>query len=120
MSENNDQIQEVDNEEKPKIYPTQLSLTIRVIVGGYVLYNMYGILKTFSEHDLWLNILAVVLSVVGLVLIVLSLKNLVKGEYEGGKADTRTEEHEDGSDESEETDDSEIENVNDIAEVIEP
>lgn len=129
-----------------KFFPTQLSLTIRVIVGAYVIYSMYEAFTSSDEKSTILYVLIVLLTIIGAVLVVWSLKKLIKGEYAGGKADLwkdLDEEDEvkpqDKLEDTSETDEDssnlgedavtvedtaskeeELENVNDIAEVIEP
>ena len=72
-----------------KSYPTQVVITIRVIVGAYVLYNMYDILTNNTEKSILMYIVAVLMGLAGLVLVVIGVKNLIMGEYEGGRADKR-------------------------------
>jgi len=119
---------ELVEKKKVKVYPTQVMLTIRVIVGGYVLYSMYQVMTSEASKSTAMYAMVVVLALVGGFLVVWSLKNLVMGEYEGGKADKNREIEEntvsaletEKVSEAEETKESEVESVNDIAEVIEP
>ena len=68
-------------------YPTQVVLTIRVIVGAYVMYLAYQIVTSGEEKPWYIYIFVVLFVVVGIAMIVWSLKHLILGEYEGGKAD---------------------------------
>ena len=129
MSDNKQEI----NETKPKRYPSQVVLTIRVIVGGYVLYLMYQVMGSGDEKSIWMYLVVAILTLIGGAFAVVSLKMLIMGQYEGGKRDPYKDIEEDSEkedvtealeDEKASEDDSanqeiEIENVNDIAEVIE-
>jgi len=80
--------EEADNseEKKSKFVTNQTVLTIRVLVGGYVAYLGYDIIKT-EEKALVSTIFAGLFIVIGAFLVIWSLKKLIKGEYQGGKAD---------------------------------
>lgn len=75
----------MDNNKKQ--YPTQLVLTIRAIVGGYVLYQSYQILTSGDEKSLLMYLLTGVLIIGGVLILGTAIKQFVRGEYEGGKAD---------------------------------
>lgn len=77
---------EAESEKKSK-YPTQLNLTIRAIVGGYVLYLAYQLVTSKDELTtlMWGAVAVFVLA--GTALIILTVKHFVCGEYEGGKKD---------------------------------
>lgn len=79
-------------EKKKKVFTTQTSLSIRIIVGAYILYNMYQIYTSDSEKSVFIIVMMILLSVVSLALIVFSVKNFIMGEYVGGKADKSQEE----------------------------
>ena len=74
-------------EKKKKVLASQTSLTIRIVVGAYILYNMYQVYTSDSEKSVFIIIMMVLLSLISLVLIVFSLKHFIMGEYVGGKAD---------------------------------
>lgn len=76
----------MNDNKKSKYLNTQVVLTIRVIVGGYLVYIAYG-LFTSETRTLPLTFAAVFFAIVGAVIAVWSLKHLVLGEYQGGKAD---------------------------------
>lgn len=76
-----------ENAVTPKRYPTQLVLTIRVIVGAYVLYSMYEVLSSGDEKSTLMYVAVALIAVIGLIILVWALKMLICGQYEGGKAD---------------------------------
>ena len=72
--------------------PTQLLLTCRTLVGGYLYYITYGIkdgiLNPESQKmQLALIVAAIVFLVFGFIFMYASLRNLVIGRYVGGKLD---------------------------------
>ncbi len=73
---------------KGKSYPTQAVLAIRAIVGGYVMYLAYQIVTSGNEITplMWAAVALFVIA--GVVLVVMSVKHFICGEYEGGKRDT--------------------------------
>ena len=78
-----------DNAEKEKKnYPTQMALTIRAIVGGYLVYLAYQLITSESETTplIWAAIAVFIIAGAGLV--IMSVKHYIAGEYEGGKKDT--------------------------------
>ena len=72
---------------KSKRYPPQMSLTIRAIVGAYVLYLAYQIATSDSEVTIPMWIAVGVFVVAGAGLVIMSIKHFICGEYEGGKKD---------------------------------
>ena len=76
-----------ETKETKNNYPTQLNLTIRAIVGGYVAYLAYQIVTSKGEMTplMWVAVAVFIFAGVGLV--ALSIKHFVCGEYEGGKKD---------------------------------
>lgn len=75
-----------DEERKSKFYNNQTVLTIRVLVGGYVIYLAYQIF-TDPNKNTWTTIFAGLFVIIGAFLVIASLMHLIKGEYQGGKAD---------------------------------
>lgn len=73
--------------EKKTNYPTQMALTIRAIVGGYVVYLAYQIITSKNALTVPMWIAAGVFIVAGIGLVILSIKHYICGEYEGGKKD---------------------------------
>lgn len=83
-------IKETDTDngkESPKNYPTQTVLTIRAIVGGYVMYLAYQIITSDSTKSPWMWAAVAVLLIAGALLVIMSVKHFISGEYEGGKKD---------------------------------
>ncbi len=78
----------VSEEESRKTnYPTQLVLTIRTIVGAYVLYLAYQIITSGDEKTGLMWAAVGLFIVAGSALVILSVKHFICGEYEGGKKD---------------------------------
>ncbi len=79
--------EDVTNEQKGPVYPTQLSLTIRTIVGAYVIYLAYQIITSPDELTpfLWAGVILFI--VAGSALVIMSVKRFILGEYEGGRRD---------------------------------
>ncbi len=66
--------------------PTQMNLYIRVLAGGYLVYLAYDIFNIMKSKpagsDFWLMVLFIVLFVaVGVLIVVFSIKSLIKKEY---------------------------------------
>lgn len=79
--------EELDKDNKKKSYPTQLVLTIRTIVGVYVVYLAYQIITSGDEKSIPIWAAVVLFIVVGSGLAIMSIKHFICGEYEGGKKD---------------------------------
>ncbi len=77
-----------EEEVKKNNYPTQVVLTIRTIVGAYVIYLAYQIITSGSEITPLLWVAVAVFIVAGVGLVIMSVKHFICGEYEGGKKDT--------------------------------
>ncbi len=75
------------NEPEKSNFPTQMNLTIRAIVGGYVTYLAYEIITSESEMTplMWAAVAVFIFAGVGLI--AMSIKHFICGEYEGGKKD---------------------------------
>ena len=84
--------EEENNAPKPFHGNTQIILSLRVIVAGYLLYTSYSLVTDYMKGNsmpLWGLLLSVItFSVVAIVVAGFALKALIKGEYVGGKADT--------------------------------
>ena len=76
-----------NNNNTPKRYPTQLVLTIRVIVGAYVLYSVYEVMTSGEDKSLWMYLAVAFIAIAGTIILGWALKMLICGQYEGGKAD---------------------------------
>lgn len=90
----------MEQNEKKKIptkqLPTKLTLTIRLLVGAYLLYTAYGLFpgatSDTEEGRLFLAIFMVLFAVIGVLLLVVSGGALLKGRYVGGELDACDEE----------------------------
>lgn len=99
---------EPDYEDK---LPSPISLTCRALVGGYLLYLMYGLLDgvknpTDQTMLIVMIIAIVVFTVAGGLLLYVSLRDYARGRFIGGKLDLGERPKE--SNEDEEIIDSEI------------
>ena len=81
------QITETEEPKKNNNYPTQMALTIRGIVGAYVIYLAYQLMTSKDELTALMWAAVVLFIVAGSGLVILSLKHYITGEYEGGKKD---------------------------------
>ena len=86
--------------EKKKQNTPMFSLVIRLIAGGYLLYLAYGLLSSAMGGQIIAIIAMVIFTIIGSVLLVITGKQLMLGEYQGGKADLPVDDSE--SDDSEE------------------
>lgn len=77
------------SEEKDKggRFPTQLVLTIRTIVGAYVIYLAYQVITSGNELSVPMWAAVILFIVAGSALVIMSVKHFICGEYEGGKKD---------------------------------
>ena len=81
------------NEKKPRKYAlsTRNWLLCKVLIGGYLLYNTYQIVQNLSTYEgnqkLIFGGFSVVFVVVGVALIVLSIRDMMQGYYVGGPMD---------------------------------
>ena len=73
--------------EKNNNYPTQAALTIRGIVGAYVIYLAYQLMTSKDELTVIMYAAVGLFIVAGSGLIIMSIKRFISGEYEGGKKD---------------------------------
>lgn len=74
-------------EEKKRYTTTQAVLSIRVLVGAYVIYMAYGILTSGNDKSIFMILAAILLGIAGAILVALSGLQLMRGQYAGGKAD---------------------------------
>ena len=62
--------------------PPQISLILRLLCGGYLLYLAYDLLEAIQDSPLYIAA-AVVFALVSIVLLVHSVGKLWRGEYTG-------------------------------------
>ena len=73
--------------------PTQLTLTVRALVGGYLLYTDYQLIGSLTNPDntpqnkVFFGVAMLVFLVVGVFLLGLSAKYYKEGRYQGGAMD---------------------------------
>ena len=68
-------------EEEQNNYPSQTVLTIRAIVGGYVMYLAYQIITSDSEKTPLIWAAVVFFIIAGAALIIMSIKHFICKEY---------------------------------------
>ncbi len=76
-----------DEKENRSKYPTQLVLTIRTIVGAYVIYLAYQIITSDGAKSIPIWAAVILFIVAGSALVIMSVKHFILGEYEGGRKD---------------------------------
>lgn len=79
--------------------PSKTSLLIRILVGGYLLYTLFELVpKMFVSSGIEKIVFmcaVLVFSISGLCLVLLSLRSLITGKYEGGSLDPNADENKD-------------------------
>lgn len=82
--------------EEPKILPNKGSLILRIVVGAYLLYTAYSLVGGISEKQgkdqIFFGVFTVIFVLLGIVLLIFSIKPLIRGEYIGGAGDTSSQE----------------------------
>lgn len=70
---------------------TKLTLTVRALVGGYLLYTSYGLIGSFADAEpkdkVFFGVFIVLFTVIGIALLLFSAKNYKEGRYQGGAMD---------------------------------
>lgn len=85
---------ETTNKTEKKL-PTQMMLIVRVLVGVYLYYTVYslisggGIAAAEGGNKIFFVLATILFVVAGAFLIVKSAKDLLAGNYEGGKLDPK-------------------------------
>lgn len=88
------------NDKKKSLLPKS-TLVIRLIVGGYLVYLAYELIlglkeKTPDGAPVGLSVgAAVVFAICGLLLVIFSGKDFLKGNFQGGTMDVSTEDDRD-------------------------
>lgn len=81
-----------------KYLPPQFALVARICVGGYLLYTAYSLIDSVINGEgisrYWMGIAMVVFTIVGILLIFFSGRDMLRGKYVGGAMDAGTEEEE--------------------------
>ena len=80
---------------KPHL-PTQSMLSIRAVVGVYLIYLAYDIANTeaMTVSRIGIILFCILFVIAGIVLVIMTIRSFIRGEYVGGKADFTEEEHE--------------------------
>ena len=74
--------------------PTSMMLFLRIFIGGYLCYLAYQLLNTsdISISQTLIYVICTVFFIAGGIIIILSLKMILRGEYLGGFGDTQNDE----------------------------
>jgi hypothetical protein len=71
--------------------PTKFMLTIRILVGGYLIYTAYELIKGIRSRTGWdryvIGAFMIAFTITGIGLIIVSFRNMLKGKYIGGTMD---------------------------------
>lgn len=74
-----------------KFLPTKFMLTARVLVGGYLLYTAYslieGVVGGEGRDKYFLGAFMVAFTIIGILLLLFSGRDLLSGRYVGGALD---------------------------------
>lgn len=85
-----------ENEKEKNYLPTKVTLTIRVLVGGYLLYTAYSLIDALKsntgQQKLFFGAFLVLFTVAGGFLVIQGVRALAAGKYAGGAMDTSIEE----------------------------
>lgn len=90
---NNSEVADTEASSKSK-YPTSIMLFLRVFIGGYLMYLAYQLIST-ADTSMSMPVkygFCGVFIIAGLGLIILSVKMMIKGQYQGGFGDVSDEE----------------------------
>lgn len=81
-----------------KYLPPQFALVARICVGGYLLYTAFSLFDSVVNGEgtsrYWMGIAMVVFTIVGILLVFFSGRDMLRGKYVGGAMDAGTEEEE--------------------------
>ena len=86
----------MNNDKKTKRYlPTQSMLSIRAVVGAYLIYLAYDIANTeaITVPRIGIILFCILFVIAGIVLVITTIRSFIKGEYIGGKADFTEDEY---------------------------
>lgn len=100
MAQENNGSEENNERNMGKRLPRQNSLMIRILVGAYLLYTSYSLLDSFINggdmNKYMLGAFILFFTVIGILLILLSGRDLYRGRYVGGKMDPETQDEAEG------------------------
>lgn len=80
-----------ETDQKGRVLPTKVVLTIRVLVGAYLLYTAYsligGVTGGEGRDKYFFAAFIVFFTVAGIILMIFSGRDLMRGKYAGGAMD---------------------------------
>ena len=85
--------QNTDKNEKvaSRFLPTKFMLTVRVLVGAYLVYTSYslidGVINGTGRDKYFLGIFMVAFAIIGILLMFFAGRDLLRGKYIGGELD---------------------------------
>lgn len=73
------------------LLPTKFMLTVRVLVGAYLVYTAYslidGVMNGVGRDKYFLGIFMVAFTIIGILLMFFAGRDLLRGKYIGGELD---------------------------------
>ncbi len=79
-----------------KYLPTKFMLTVRVLVGAYLLYTSYSLIDSVvngtGRDKYFLGIFMIAFTIIGILLMFFAGRDLLRGKYIGGEMDAGEEE----------------------------
>ena len=87
MMQNKDKNEKIES----KFLPTKFMLTIRVLVGAYLLYTSYslidGVVNGAGRDKYFLGFFMIAFTIIGILLMLFAGRDLLRGKYIGGELD---------------------------------
>lgn len=74
-----------------RFLPTKFMLTVRVLVGAYLVYTSYslidGVVNGTGRDKYFLGIFMIAFAIIGILLMLFAGRDLLRGKYIGGELD---------------------------------
>lgn len=82
---------EKDQKVQTKYLPTKFTLTVRILVGAYLLYTSYslidGVMNGEGRDKYFFGIFMIAFTIIGILLILFAGRDLLRGKYVDGAMD---------------------------------
>lgn len=82
---------EKDQKVQTKYLPTRFTLTVRILVGAYLLYTSYslidGVINGEGRDKYFFGIFMIAFTIIGILLILFAGRDLLRGKYVDGAMD---------------------------------
>jgi len=86
-----------------KLLPTKFMLMARLLVGGYLVYTAYelieGVMTGEGRDKYFLGIFMVAFTIIGILLMIYSGRDIMRGKYVGGEMDACDDEEDEDTEE---------------------